>query len=68
MMKEAIFRDSAGFAHITPKRILEKTANLQKAYKKAKMMQDQSGFGLHEQDNDHTVNGAGAEKFSVMFC
>jgi hypothetical protein len=56
-VKESIFPDNAGFAHITVKKVKDKYNNMKKAWKDAKAMQEQSGFGLREEDCEGTING-----------
>ena len=56
-IKEDVFPDSEGFKHITVKKVRDKYNNMKKAWKGAKTMQEQSGFGLREEDCERTING-----------
>lgn len=53
-VKEDIFRDNE---HITAKKVRDKCTNMKKAWKEAKAMQEQSGFGLREEDCERSING-----------
>ena len=52
-MKEEIFPNND---HITAKKVWDKYTNMKKAWKDTKMMQDQSGFGLREEDCRRSIN------------
>ena len=53
-VKEDIFPNNE---HITAKKVRDKYTNMKKAWKDAKMMQEQSGFGLREEDCERSING-----------
>ena len=53
-VKEEIF---AGVDHIDLKRIRSKYHNMKAAWKAAKQLQEQSGFGLKEDDCESSING-----------
>ena len=52
-VKEGIFPDNE---HTTAKKVRDKYTNMKKAWMDAKMMQEQSGFGLRE-DCERSING-----------
>ena len=54
-LKEAIFPDDEGFKHITAKSE-DKYTNMNRAWKDAKTVQGQSGFGLREEDFERSIN------------
>ena len=51
--KEDIFPNNE---HITAKKVRDKYTNMKKAWKEAKTMQEQSGFGLRGEDCESTEN------------
>ena len=53
-VKEDIFPDNE---HITAKIVRDKYTNMKKSWKVAKAMQEQSGFGLREEDCERSING-----------
>ena len=54
-VKEDIFPDDEGFEHITAKKVRDKYTNMKKAWKDAKTIQEQSGFGLREEDCERSI-------------
>ena len=56
-VKEDVFSDNEGFKHITVQKVRDKYGNLKRAWKDAKTMQEQSGFGIREEDCERTING-----------
>ena len=53
-VKEEVFSENN---HITAQKVRDKYGNLKKAWKDAKKMQEQSGFGLREEDCERSING-----------
>jgi hypothetical protein len=53
-VKEEVFSDNE---HVTVKKLKDKYTNMKKAWKDAKAMQEQSGFGLKEEDCERSING-----------
>ena len=53
-VKEDIFSENV---HITAKKERDKYPNMKKSWKEAKMMQEQSGFCLREEDCERSING-----------
>ena len=53
-VKEQLFSNDN---HITVRKITNKVANMKRAWRDARAMQDQSGWGLQEDENDSTING-----------
>ena len=53
-VKDDIFLDND---NITAKKVRDKFTNMKKAGMEAKMMQEQSGFGLREEDCEWSISG-----------
>ena len=56
-VKEDIVPNSEGFKHITAEKLRDKYTKLEKTWKDAKTMQEQSDFGIREGDCERSING-----------
>ena len=56
-VKEDFLSDNEGFKHITVQKTRDKCGNLKRAWKDAETMQEQSDFGIREEDCERPTNG-----------
>ena len=56
-VKEDVLSENEGFKHVRVQKVRDKYGNLKRAWKDAKTMQEQSGFGIREEDCERPTNG-----------